>query len=212
MDDTEQAKAYAEADFSESHEAFVRHFKSCFPEFTKGEVLDLGCGAADVIIRFARAFPGARITGIDGAQAMLDIGTADILQKGFANRIRLKKCVLPDKIISEKKFDAVTSNSLLHHLTNPLVLWRTVQQCARPNAPVLIMDLFRPDSARAAEDLVLKYAPGAPPVLKRDFYNSLLAAYSVEEIRQQLQQSGLHHYHIETVSDRHVLIWGHNRE
>ena len=73
MDDAEQAEAYAEADFSEPHEAFVRHFKTCFPDFLSGELLDLGCGTADVIIRLARVFPGVNITGIDGAQAMLDL-------------------------------------------------------------------------------------------------------------------------------------------
>lgn len=59
MDDPEQARAYAGADFSEPHQAFVERFTQCFPRHRPRRVLDLGCGAADITIRFARAIPGA---------------------------------------------------------------------------------------------------------------------------------------------------------
>ena len=39
MDDVSQAKAYAEADFSEAHNAFVEYFKVRFPDFSSGEAL-----------------------------------------------------------------------------------------------------------------------------------------------------------------------------
>jgi ubiquinone/menaquinone biosynthesis C-methylase UbiE len=210
MDDAEQAQAYAETDFSEAHDAFVSHFKSRFPDFSRGEVLDLGCGTADVIIRFARALPDTHITGIDGAQVMLDIGLCDIEQKGFSRQIKIQKCLLPDNKLSAKKFDAVISNSLLHHLNDPLVIWKTVEQCAKPRSPIFIMDLTRPDSIETARDLVKRHAADAPPVLQKDFYNSLLAAYTVNEIRQQLIESQLENLSIEIVSDRHIIVWGIN--
>jgi SAM-dependent methyltransferase len=212
MDDAEQARAYAETDFSEPHEAFVRHFRSRFTGFSKGEVLDLGCGTADVIIRFASAYPGVNITGIDGAQAMLDFGINEVKQKGFTDRIRFHKYVLPHDQLLPIKYDAVISNSLLHHLTDPLILWETIKQCAKPGAPLFIMDLLRPDTVESAKGLLQRYAADASPLLQKDFYNSLLAAYSAEEIRQQLMKSGLYYLDIEIVSDRHVLIWGKNLE
>ena len=63
MDDPAQAYAYANADFSEPHQAFVERFTQCFPGHAPRRVLDLGCGAADITIRFARAYadcPGDR--------------------------------------------------------------------------------------------------------------------------------------------------------
>ncbi len=208
MNDRAQAEAYAAADFSEPHDAFVSHFMSRFPDFSGGEVLDLGCGTADVIIRFANAFPGARITGVDGAQAMLDIGMRDVEKRGLSHQIRLNLCRLPDDELSSKKYDAVISNSLLHHLCDPLILWGAVAACARHRAPVFIMDLMRPDSRRNAEEMVRLYAADAPSVLQKDFYNSLLAAYTIEEIRRQLSRAGLDYLTVEAVSDRHVLVWG----
>jgi ubiquinone/menaquinone biosynthesis C-methylase UbiE len=212
MDDAEQAKAYAEADFSEPHDAFVRHFKSRFPYFSEGKVLDLGCGTADVVIRFARAYPGVNISGIEGAEAMLDIGIREVSQKGLAQRIEFHKCVLPSAELLQVQYDAVISNSLLHHLINPFILWKTVRRCAKPEAPIFIMDLLRPDTVESAKGLLQRYAADASPVLQKDFFNSLLAAYNDEEIRQQLKKSNLHYLDIEIVSDRHVLIWGKSRE
>ncbi|HEX6174620.1 MAG TPA: SAM-dependent methyltransferase, partial [Candidatus Binatia bacterium] len=53
MDEDEQARAYALADFAEPHNHFVELFRECFPdEAITGHVLDLGCGPADVTLRF----------------------------------------------------------------------------------------------------------------------------------------------------------------
>jgi ubiquinone/menaquinone biosynthesis C-methylase UbiE len=208
MDDEEQARAYADTDFSEAHDAFVSHFKSRFSDFITGEVLDLGCGTADVVIRFAKAFPDTHIKGVDGAKAMLNIGSHDIEQEGLSNRIKLEECLLPDNNLSSHKFDALISNSLLHHLDNPIILWDTVRKCSKQGAPIFIMDLLRPDSEDRARELVSIYAGDASPILQKDFYNSLLSAYRVEEVREQLKETGLDYLAIDVISDRHLLVWG----
>ena len=46
------------------------------------------------------------------------------------------------------------------------------------------------------------------PVLQQDFFNSLLAAYSLEEVRAQLAEVGLSGLRAEIVSERHWLVWG----
>jgi cyclopropane fatty-acyl-phospholipid synthase-like methyltransferase len=211
MDDREQAKAYSDADFSEPHNAFVEHFRKRFSDFPGGSVLDLGCGPADVTLRFAAAFPATRILGVDGAQAMLDIGNQEILSRSFAHRVTLKKNVLPDNELLKTRFDAIISNSLLHHLSSSGILWQTVKQCAQPCAPIFVMDLLRPDGTAEARELVKTYAADASPLLQQDFYNSLLAAYNEDEIRQQLFTYGLHYLNTEIISDRHVIVWGRKR-
>ena len=208
MDDPAQALAYADADFSEPHQAFVAHFRERFPDFHSGSVLDLGCGNADVSVRFCTAYRGVRLTGIDGAQAMLNLGARAVEQAGMSARISLQKTYLPDPSLNRSRFDAVISNSLLHHLDDPVTLWQTVKAVAQADAPILIMDLLRPGSVDEAYKLVKAYADDAPELLRRDFFNSLLAAYRPEEIHAQLQQAGLPFLKIEIVSDRHMLIWG----
>jgi 2-polyprenyl-3-methyl-5-hydroxy-6-metoxy-1,4-benzoquinol methylase len=208
MEDPAQALAYARADFSQPHDLFVRLFVERFGTELDGTVLDLGCGPGDICRRLARALPGARIHGIDASRAMLELARADTGQHGLSGRIDYHLGYLPDTQLPQRRYDAVTSNSLLHHLKQPAALWQSVQTFARPGAPVLIMDLMRPASRTAASQLVEEYAGGEPQLLQRDFFNSLLAAYRPAEVRLQLEQSGLAELQIETVSDRHFIVFG----
>lgn len=208
MEDPKQARAYAQGDFSEPHEGFVRHFERLFPDFTRGRVIDLGCGTADVTIRFALAYPGATLEGVDGAEAMLRLGREAVAQAGLESRVVLRLLRLPAAGLNGG-YDAVISNSLLHHLARPATLWQTVARAARPGAPVLVMDLLRPASRAAALELVRLHAGDAPPILARDLFNSLLAAYQPTEVTRQLRTSGLAHLGVKVVSDRHWLVSGH---
>jgi hypothetical protein len=70
------------------------------------------------------------------------------------------------------------------------------------------MDLMRPATGAAAQALVDQYAAGEPEVLRRDFYNSLLAAFEPAEVRQQLAEAGLGHFSVTEASDRHLVIRG----
>ncbi len=158
MDEPEQARAYARADFAEPHQAFVERFRQCFPGHRPRQVLDLGCGAADITIRFARAWPESRLTGVDGAAAMLVFAREAIAQAGLGDRIQLQQARLPETALPRRAFDTVISNSLLHHLHDPQTLWRAVTQYAAPGAAVFIMDLRRPDSRERAGNLVDEYA------------------------------------------------------
>src|SRR2546427_4056049 len=72
MDSDEQARAYAAADFSEAHQSYVTLFHETFPERpATATALDLGCGAADVVIRFAEANPRYSFHAVDGSAEML---------------------------------------------------------------------------------------------------------------------------------------------
>ncbi|HXF67367.1 MAG TPA: class I SAM-dependent methyltransferase [Burkholderiales bacterium] len=212
MEDAEQAAAYAAADFSEPHQAFVAHFRRLFPAFRGGRVLDLGCGPADVTIRFARAYPEARLVGVDGAEPMLRLGREALARAGLERRITLVRLRLPDASLAGAGYDAIICNSLLHHLADPQALWQTVAGAARAGAAVLVMDLARPASLEETAALVERHAAGAPPLLQRDFRNSLLAAYRPQEVEAQLRAAGLAHFRVAVVSDRHWLAWGHVRE
>ena len=209
MDDPEQARAYAGADFSEPHQAFVERFAQCFPRHRPRRVLDLGCGAADITIRFARAHPDCELTGVEGAPAMLALAQEAVTRAGLDDRIHLREVRLPDTTLAQHVFDTLISNSLLHHLADSQVLWRTVVDYAELGAAVFIMDLRRPDTREQAGRLVQEYSGNEPEVLRRDFFNSLLAAYRPEEIAAQLAWVNLSGLQVETVGDRHVVVHGH---
>ncbi|MBD0306259.1 MAG: class I SAM-dependent methyltransferase [Nitrospiraceae bacterium] len=207
MDDPEQALAYAEADFERENQGFVDQFLETFPDFTEGQIADLGCGPADISIRLAHALPRCRITAIDASLPMIRLAEKAIHAAGVSDRIilrheRLQETVLPEQV------DAVISNSLIHHLVNPLNFWYRLKQLAKPGSCVLVMDLLRPESPAAAQAIVDQYAAGEPAILRRDFYNSLLAAFSEDEIAGQLAELNLSRLIIDVPDDRHWIVGG----
>jgi ubiquinone/menaquinone biosynthesis C-methylase UbiE len=209
MDSSAQTRAYAEADFSDSNALFVNRFLAEFPDLGKsGRMIDLGCGPADICIRLAVEFPGWRITGLDAGENMLLEARNAVSAAGRQGQVELVLSRLPDPDVEGAGFDAVVSNSLLHHLPDPMTLWRTVARTGRPGAAVLVMDLARPDSERHARRLVDTHAADAPEVLKEDFFNSLLASYTPDEIESQLSRAGLQHLVLDLPSDRHWIVSG----
>ena len=209
MLEEEQARAYAQADFEEPHNRFIELFGQLFPEASPEYVLDLGCGSADISVRFARAYPGSTLHGVDGSQAMLRFGHQSLAEGRLENRIRLIHQRLPGPMPS-RNYDAVISNALLHHLQDPQVLWRTVKQCGKPASPTFVMDLMRPDSRTRAQELVQAYAASEAEILQRDFFRSLLAAYRPEEVQAQLEEAHLEDFRVEVVGDRHFMVYGRN--
>jgi cyclopropane fatty-acyl-phospholipid synthase-like methyltransferase len=207
MDDQEQALAYARADFEEENQGFVNRFLEFYPEFKSGHVLDLGCGPADIPIRLARMLPDCRMTGVDGSAPMIALGAEAIRAAGLANRITLR-CQRFQETVLEERADAVISNSLLHHVPNALQFWYAVKKLAQPGAVVLVMDLLRPESPEAAKAIVEKYAADEPAILRRDFYNSLLASYTEDEVASQLTEMNLSRLLIDVLDDRHWIVGG----
>ncbi|MGD2062614.1 MAG: class I SAM-dependent methyltransferase [Nitrospirota bacterium] len=209
MLDEDQARAYAAADFAEPHARLIELLQERLSDLPdQGWALDLGCGAADIAIRFVRAFPGWRVDGIDGSPAMLRFGHEAVAAARLGDRVALREGYLPGGAVPGDAYDLVFSNSLLHHLADPAVLWASLRRWAGDNARVFVQDLLRPEGRAQAERLVDLYAAGEPEVLRRDFFNSLLAAYRIVEVEQQLVQADLGHLSVEQVSDRHWIVWG----
>ncbi len=209
MDAPAQAKAYAEADFSESNALFVKLFKTAWGEApARGRVLDLGCGPADIPIRIAKIFPQMSIDAVDGSESMLRCAREAVGAAGLSDRINLTRRRLPDARLEAASYGAVISNSLLHHLAEPHDLWTTVARCAGLRAAVVVMDLIRPHDEAAIDRLIESYAADAPEVLRQDFRASLRAAYTVEEVAAQIEAIGFSQLMPEQVSDRHWAVAG----
>ncbi len=207
MDDPLQAGAYAKADFSGVNQAFVGRFVAAHPKAARGKIVDLGCGPADIPIRLAQAVPEAVINAVDASAPMLEHARLAVAKAGLTSRIRLVEGRLPGLPLPEHSFDAVISNSLVHQLPDPKAFWAEVKRLAKPGAAVFVMDLFRPASDLEARRIVEAAAAGEDPVLKEDFFNSLLAAFSLEEVAVQLVDAGLP-LTPKQVSERHWVASG----
>jgi len=209
MNDAAQALAYANADFSGPNALFINLFQQTFSHTNiSGQVLDLGCGPADITIRFANNYPRCLITGVDGSKNMLKHGRLAVKNTALIDRIDLICGYLPKAKLPQPHYNVIISNSLLHHLTDPMILWDVLEKNTDSSTSIFIMDLIRPESIKEAQRLVDQYAPNEPEILREDFFNSFCASYRMEEVVEQLRLANLSELKVKPVSDRHFIVYG----
>jgi SAM-dependent methyltransferase len=193
MNDPEQAAAYAGSALDNAYWLFMQCFKKYFPELNPdGAILDLGCGPAAIPLRLARRFPNCEIHGVDGAPRMLEYGREAVRREGLEHQVHLVHGILPNRLpVPRNRYEVIISNSFLHHLVDPLILWEAIYDYGLPDAAILIIDLLRPTSDKQAQVVVDKYMPDVPSLLRRDMMHSLRAAFTLDEVTSQLQEAGL---------------------
>jgi ubiquinone/menaquinone biosynthesis C-methylase UbiE len=208
MDEPQQAQAYASADFGAVNQAFVQRLLELAGERRAAQVVDLGTGPGDIPLRIAAAKTDWQITAVDGAPAMLHLAKAAIAQARRQGQIRLLLADAKALPLADGAFDIVVSNSLLHHVADPLPLWREIRRIAQPGGIIFVRDLIRPADETAARQIVQQYAGSESALLQEEFCRSLLAAYTLAEVRAQLQATDLGHLKVTAASDRHLDVFG----
>ena len=203
MCSNEQAASYANANFSESNNIFInttfQHVK--IDNYTK--LLDVGCGDGEIPIRISKE-TDCEITAIDGSQAMLNEFKKKI-DKNNVRNIFLHKKLIDQNLFIDKSFDVIICNSVLHHVSDLSLFWNTIFRLTRKNGIICLMDLERPKSNKELDDILLKYG-GKDPILLDDFKNSLKAAYTINEVSQQLDGYNNISFNIKPISDRHFFV------
>ncbi|MEM1080396.1 MAG: class I SAM-dependent methyltransferase [Pseudomonadota bacterium] len=211
MDAPNQVQAYSTADFSEPNQRFVDHLlaqpfldrRSRAP----GHLIDLGCGPGDICLRLARVLPDWQILGVDAGVNMLNEAKREAKRQQLNDRVQFELRHLPDPSLPNGRYDIIASNSLLHHLPDPSILWQSLRQLGQVGTGIQVMDLHRPVNEMTARGLVEEHAGTAPDILKQDFFNSLKAAWTIDEVKQQIHHAGLP-LTVSTVSDRHWMASG----
>ncbi len=208
MDDSNQAAAYAGADFDEPNRQFVEELRSRIPDVpTMMRVVDLGCGPAAIPIDLVARHTTMRIDAVDGAEAMIEVAREAAEDAPGADRLRLIHGLLPGAGLESAAYDLVLSNSLLHHFEDASVFWSEVRRLSSPGGSIFVVDLRRPPSRGDVAALVDRYSGEEPEILQRDFYRSLCAAFTPAEVRKQVIAAGLS-LSVQSLGDRHLVVWG----
>lgn len=208
MIEPQEISAYANADFEEPHSNFIDLLKEHCGSIEKiRTALDLGCGPGDITFRFTRAFTESTIDAVDGSREMLESAKKFIEDMpDLSTRINYVHSMINDYKTSSK-YDLIYSNSVLHHLPDPMVIWNKIRDLSTSETKIFIMDLIRPDSIEQAMKLRDMYVSDEPDILRDGFYNSLLAAFEIEEVKEQLLEAGLNTLEVKQISDRHLIVF-----
>ena len=100
----------------------------------------------------------------------------------------------------------VMSNSLAHHLPEPLDLLREIARVVKPGGAILVRDLLRPESVDAARAIVDRVAASDTPRQRQLFFDSLCAALTLDEVRERVAAAGIEGAAVTQVSDRHWSV------
>ena len=103
-------------------------------------------------------------------------------------------------------FDAVISNSLIHHIPNPRSAFAEMARILRPGGLLFVRDLLRPHSIAQLDRLVEQHAVGATDHQRVLFRDSLHAALTVDEVEEMLDGLALANLKIAQTSDRHWTV------
>ena len=209
MNEEQQVQAYAAADFSQSDHALVDWIAQRWPQGLGPRVIDLGCGPGNISLLLVQRWREVNVVGIDGAPRMLAVAAErqNDLEPQVSDRLNWEQGCLQNHALG-RIYSGIVSNSLLHHLHDPQVLWNTLPQLGITGAAVVIHDLRRPEDERVLQELIDCHAADASPVLKRDYEASLRAAFTVAEVEIQLQQAGLEHLEVLEREDRYLTVAG----
>ncbi len=203
MDTAEEAETYDAMDHSEVNEAFVQRFLELGGG---GRVLDVGCGPGHVPLLLVALDPTVEVVGVDLSREMLRIAEEHRAVSPHGGRVSFRLGDAKALPFPDASFDAVMSNTILHHVPDPVPFLRECGRVLRPGGALLVRDLFRPASEAEVDALVARHAAAAPPRARELFRASLCAALTPDELREAAREAGLAEVEVVVDTDRHMSL------
>lgn len=167
------------------------------------DILDLGTGTALIPIELCSRLPGCRVMAADAAVSMLELARYNIEVHGLTSRIELAHVDAKQLGFAAEMFDLVMSNSIIHHIPEPIHVLKEAVRVTRPGGRLFFRDLLRPPDEATLQNLVETYTPGANDHQRKMFADSLHAALSLEEIQDFIAKLGFPRESVQQTTDRH---------
>ena len=201
MDTYEEARDYDSMDHQAVNKLFVDDLLAVGN--IGNDILDVGTGTAQIPVELCRQSEDCRIIAIDMAVHMLDLARFNIEVDGFTQRIFLQQIDAKDMLFESEMFDCVMSNSIIHHIPEPLAVLAESIRVTRPGGLLFFRDLLRPESGEEVAHLVSTYAGDENEHQRQMFDDSLRAALSLSEVRAMVSSLGFEAKTVQATSDRH---------
>lgn len=203
MTDKEQCEIFSRSKREYIRNLFIESLSNNI--LLHGTILNLGCGPCDYDIEITKQNPNINIIAVDASDAMCDIADQNV--NGYP--ITVVRSLFKD---ISYNVDITISSLTLHHQTDPLEFWSIIKNSTKKNGHIFVMDMIRPERIEVVDMIIDKLAPNESPAFIADFKNSLVASYTIDEIKQQLAKANLP-LTVEVVGSLGiiVLIHGENR-
>ena len=175
------------------HNGFIETVINGSPE--QGKFLEVGCGTGRISVGIAKYTRNIKIVGIDLSESMLVVAKDNASKERVNHRVQFKHADAKAIPFEDCTFDAVFCHNMLHHLEDPLTVLKEMKRVVKPDGAFFLRDLVRKTgiSARLHVGIFgMKYNK----LMKKEYLDSLLAAFSAREFRnfkKELGMSDLYH-------------------
>jgi ubiquinone/menaquinone biosynthesis C-methylase UbiE len=209
MDSAEEASDYDAMDHAEVNRRFVDDLLDAISLAPSSEppalldILDLGTGTALIPIQLCKKFLDCRVMAADAAVNMLELARYNIEVNSLTERIELAHVDAKGLPFGDAMFDVVMSNSIVHHIPEPIYVLREAVRVTKPGGLLFFRDLLRPATEAKLNHLVATYTGNENANSQRMFAESLHAALSLDEIRDLVASLNHNPGSVVQSSDRH---------
>ena len=214
MDTVDEAVDYDAMDHSSVNRLFVGDLllflqSSKQPENSAPHVLDLGTGTALIPIELQKSSDEFQsVLACDLSKEMLKIARSHLSGTPLERSILPVYCDAKRLPMADQSCRVVMSNSIVHHIPEPLDVFREMRRVIHAEGVLFIRDLMRPSSDQEVEQIVQAYAGTENAHQQKMFRESLHAALTIDEVRELLSQSAFPADWVTATSDRHWTIAG----
>ncbi len=171
-------------------------------------VLDVGTGTALIPIELCSRRVACQIIAIDLAEEMLKLADLNIAKSNLASSIQTQRIDAKQMPYPTGAFDAVVSNSIVHHIPEPHAVFAEMARVLQPGGLLFVRDLQRPESLADVDHFITTYAGRENAHSQQLFRDSLHAALTLEEVRDLAVAHGIPATSVVQTSDRHwTLAW-----
>jgi ubiquinone/menaquinone biosynthesis C-methylase UbiE len=172
-----------------------------------GVVIDIGAGTALIPLELVDAAPDVGpIIAVDLSVEMLRLVVQHLRGRKITRRILPLLTDAKHLPFADSSCEVVISNSIVHHIPQPLAVFRELRRVIKPEGILFLRDLMRPESGREVEGIVAEYAGDDNPHQRQLFRQSLHAALTVDEVRDLLDRTDFTNASVTATSDRHWTV------
>jgi trans-aconitate methyltransferase len=183
MIDEDQCDAYNTSLHAHEFNDYIQWYKE-YVGVTNGTLIDLGSGPCNFVIALCLEFPNLKVVCYEDSEIMIQIAKRNIKNNNLTDRITIVK----DNLMNASgKYEPVLLNRVLHHIDDTVSLWKLVNNLSNK---LLAVDLMRYDDSAMLEKFINKIKSFFDFRYVTDTENSFKAAYSYNEVVEQVKLYG----------------------
>jgi ubiquinone/menaquinone biosynthesis C-methylase UbiE len=211
MDTVDEAREYDLMDHTTVNTRFVADLLEVIArlghiDLRRRFVVDVGTGTARIPIEFCRVQSLGRVVAVDLAHEMLRVARDNVGAARLSARVALQMARATALPFRDGCSPVVVSNSLIHHLPDPVPAFRELARIVSRGGIVFVRDLFRPQTPVEVDRLVNAYAAGATAHQRQLLGDSLRAALTLDEVRGAIRDLPFAQVSLMATSDRHWTL------